>query len=325
MIGALAGMQTSVGRGRRAVHAAIAGLVAGTAALALAASAPAAQVTIERGQVRGEDRTARYWTPKRMARARPLPLLERGGQGAQRARAAARARRLDAPPFLSARVVDPLVPPYRTVGKLFGKVRGFGKFECSATVVEAPNRRVILTAGHCVKEPGFPFAKRLAFVPAYTDGDRPFGTFTWSQVRVPKQWLRANDSFDLATIRLRKRRRDGEKVADVTGASALGIAQPRDQVYGALGYPFRFDEGRFMWGCASEYAGDYPRRLPGGGPQPLGIGCDMRAGSSGGGWFTQSGLVAAVTSFTDRRDPDVLYGMHLGRKAAKLVRKSGRR
>lgn len=205
---------------------------ASTLALALPASAPANDDDVRARSAASVGAAAGYWTQERIARARPLGFVRSGSEAHLRR---LRARRF---PFTSAEVPDPTVFPNSTNGKLLGRLSGFGPFECSATVVDSASGRVILTAGHCVFDPLIGrFAKRLTFIPAYTDGAEPFGRWQWTELETTRQWVRrGNSNFDFATIVL-GRRGDGAAVEDVAGGLPLLANGPREQTYHAAGYP----------------------------------------------------------------------------------------
>lgn len=286
----------------------------GATALCLAlVSAPADAAVVARTAGSGEA-TARYWTAERMAAARPLSLARPGsGETASRAQP---------PPFESFAVPDPSAPPLPAHGKLFGVMSGLGGFECSATVVTSGTRSVVFTAGHCVYEPRSRVAaRRLAFVPAYDAGARPFGRWTASEARTTSEWMRKeNFDFDYATLTMRPR--DGRRIQDVVGGRPLATETPRDQIYNAIGYPSNFANAQRMWACRGGYAGDDPRPIPGG-PPPIGMGCDMTTGASGGGWVDDLGRLVSVSSFGYPRRPGFLYGPYLKPRAAALIARSG--
>ncbi len=290
-------------------------LVAGAGALLASPAISSAGVT--RSAAAGDP--AGYWTAERIERARPLDPVRVGGPGVARP---TRSRRV---PFTSGAVPDPTVFPSSANGKLLGRLRGFGPFQCSATVVDSPSGRVILTAGHCVYDPELArFAKRLTFIPAYSDGAAPFGSWAWSELETTRQWVRqANTNFDFATIVLR-RGGAGAVVEDTAGGLPLATNGPRGQTYRAVGYPGNRAGAERMWSCTSGYAGPDPRPFPRG-KAPIGIGCDMGPGASGGGWVDDAGRLVSVTSFGYREQPDILYGPYLGVKAARLVARAGSR
>ena len=89
---------------------------------------------------------------------------------------------------------------------------------------------------------------------------------------------------------------DGAPIEDVVGGRPLATNTPRDQIYNAIGYPVNLARAQLMWACRGGYAGDDPRPIPGG-PAPIGMGCDMKSGASGGGWVDDLGQLVSVTSF----------------------------
>jgi Trypsin-like peptidase domain len=257
----------------------------------------------------------RYWTPERIAKARPLTAV-RGAPGPALRRAP------QPPPFESFQVPDPLVPPLPTHGKVFGFLRGFGGYECSATVVGSAARTVVMTAGHCVYDPrSGTAASRILFIPAYADGSRPFGAWTAGDAHTTRPWIRQeNYDFDYATLTMR--RHNGQLIEDVVGARPLAVDTPREQTYNAYGYPANFARAQRMWTCRGPYAGDDPRPIPGG-PAPIGMGCDMKSGASGGGWIDDLGQLVSVSSFGYGARKGFLYGPYLTPRAARLVARSG--
>ncbi len=258
---------------------------------------------------------ARYWTAERMAKARPLTLV-RGAHGPVLKRAP------QPPPFESFQVPDPLAAPLPAHGKIFGFLPGFGGYECSGTVVDHPSRTVVMTAGHCLSDPRTrTLATRVVFIPSYTDGARPFGRWTAFDGRITREWFkRENYDFDYGTVALRPH--NGQRIEDVVGARPLAVNTPREQVYNAFGYPVNFARAQLMWTCRGPYAGDDPRPIPGG-PPPIGMGCDMKSGASGGGWVDDLGQLVSVTSFGYGARKGFLYGPYLTEKAARLVARSG--
>lgn len=297
---------------RRAIAAALGALIA------LPAAAPPAQASAPGLQVRslsapgGED----FWTQSRMEAARPLELVR--GAGAARLRP-----EQQAPDFLSAEVTTPTTAPNNTNGRLFGVLKGFGGFSCSATSLDSASGRVIFTAGHCVYDPRQSrFAKKVVFVPAYTDGEAPFGTWQAATLLTTRGWTRdSNSNFDFAAIELRPGPA-GETIEGTVGGRPLAVKSPVRQSYAAYGYPANLLEAERMWACGSAYAGRDPRpfRI---GAAPIAIGCDMTGGASGGGWIGESGALVSVSSFGYSRYPNLLFGPRLGAAASKLVKRAG--
>ena len=294
---------------RRRIAAITAGALVACAGASVPGGAGAAVVARSAGAG-----AARYWTAERMAHARPLTVVRHGSR--------ADFKRPQPPPFESFQVPDPTVAPLPAHGKVFGFLPGFGGFECSATVVDHPSRTVVMTAGHCVYDPrSRSAARRLSFVPAYEDGARPFGGWTVDVSRTTQGWIRKeNYDFDYATLTMRPH--EGQLIEDVVGGRPLATNTPRRQVYNAFGYPVNHARAQRMWTCRGPYAGDDPRPIPGG-PAPIGMGCDMTSGASGGGWVDDLGQLVSVTSFGYGARKGFLYGPYLTPKAARLVARSG--
>ena len=254
-----------------------------------------------------------------MATARPLELTQRDGDAAL-----GLGRRSHTVPYLSGPVPDPNRGPSPTFGKLFGKIRGSGATSARPRWSTQRQTARCFTAGHCVADPFIGrFASKLLFVPGYNRGSEPFGRFEGRVVLTTREWARtANSNFDYAALALRKRD-DGATVEAVTGAVAMAAKTPREGNYGAYGYPSNLDDGQALWGCGSGYAGDDPRPIRVG-PTPIGIGCNMKAGASGGGWLNAGGQLVSLTSFGYRKHPDLVYGPYLTNKATKLVARARR-
>ena len=329
------------------------------AAILLAALAPAAQAdsTVERSfSAKASEKTREYWTPARIRSAQPLDLGQSGAVDAggldPTPAAIPRAGGVDLsstiapsaprktyagvpkikpgerPPYSSGEV--PLESqttfPLSTNGLLVGKLPGFGNYSCSATVVSSESDSVLMTAGHCVYDFQVGFAKRVAFAPAYHRGDTPFGVWSASDLIATKQWKRQNYNYDYATVRLRKSR--GKAVGAVVGEQGVAFDQPRAQSFQAVGYPFNKGKAEEMWNCVGDFAGVDPRGDRTSGEADNAIGCDMKQGASGGGWFIVDSLggqyLNSVTSFGYKNFKKVIFGPYLTRKVTQVVRAADR-
>jgi V8-like Glu-specific endopeptidase len=268
-----------------------------SAGLAVPAAAPAADrvspaATVSSGEVQ---RVLDYWTPARMRAAQPLDA----------------ARGLLPDPFAHASfapVATPTTPPFTVNGRLVvrqGRAKGF----CSATAINSPTRRLVLTAGHCVNSGprgfrgGSVWSHYIEFVPAYSSGTAPFGVFVAHRkdVFAPKQWARfGNPNFDVGAI-LVTANAEGLNVADAVGGGVtIATDVSRRQEFQTFGYP---GKSTVMQGCASPYVGDdsVTYRIPG--PPTLAIRCHWAPGASGGGWLIENGTqLNGVTSYGKRRD-----------------------
>ncbi len=302
--------------GARAALVSLALVAAGLLALPLAASASDAQAK----------RVLDYWTPQRMREARPLDLVV-DGAGAARVRVGAPAPS-PAPAAASfVRVATPEVAPYSVNGRIFirrGNLAGF----CSGTAINSPTRQLVLTAGHCVNS-GHEGGRRtvwsnfLAFVPAYTGGVAPFGTFVGqgrSKTFAPKQWTKhGNPDFDLGAF-LVKPNAEGVNLADAVGGGATIVTGlPRAQKFLTFGYP---GETKWMQGCRSKYLGDDRLSFPFSGPPTMAIGCRWAPGASGGGWLIGDGTqINGVNSYLHLDSKKRTYGPYFAEETVgKLVR-----
>lgn len=232
-------------------------------------------------------RVRRYWTPARMASARPLDLV--AGHGGTRIRAGRPSPAAGAS-FLA--VTGPEEPPYSVEGRIFvkqGDLLGY----CSGTAINSPSRQLVLTAGHCVnngREGGRTiWSQYLEFVPAYTAGHSPFGAFVAKRgaVYAPRPWTRhGNNDFDIGAFLTHPNKR-GVNVADaVGGGAAIALDLPRPQQFQTFGYPGNVKR---MQGCRSPYIGEDRLSFPLPGPPTQGVGCHWAPGASGGGWLIEDG------------------------------------
>jgi V8-like Glu-specific endopeptidase len=244
------------------------------------------------------ERVAGYWTPERMRTAAPLDQAP----GDILARAS------------FAPVETPTAVPFTVNGRLFvrqGRKRGF----CSATAINSPTRRLVLTAAHCVNSGprsirgNSVWSRYAEFVPAYTNGTAPFGVFVArrNMVYAPRDWVRTgNPNFDIGAI-LVEANAEGVNVADAVGGGATILTdRGRRQEFQTFGYPGKTTS---MQGCTSPYVGDDPLtyRIPG--PPTIAIRCHWAPGASGGGWLTEGGTaINGVTSYGKRRDRVHTFG-----------------
>lgn len=275
-------------------------------ALALLALPAAASAGVSPAQ-----RVAEYWTPQRMAEARPLDLVL-GEDGAAQ-------RRFGRPEAAEAtasfkQVTTPDVPPYSFNGRIFlrvGRLKGY----CSGTAINSPTRQLVLTAGHCVNSGPQENGRRgiwsnyLAFVPAYTSGLAPFGVFVArsNQVYAPKQWVKTgNPDFDMGAF-LTKPNEEGVNLADAVGGGAtIMLNLPRAQQFFTFGYPGKVEQ---MQGCQSPYIGDDKLTFPFPGPPTMGIDCRWAPGASGGGWLIGDGTqINGVTAYLHVNDKKHTFG-----------------
>src|SRR4051812_34335111 len=267
----------------------------------------------------------RYWTATRMRAATALgpveadprapaagPLAPAGKPSRVAAAAGA--------PFNRYEVGDTTANPARTNGRVFFTL-GDSDYACSGTAVNSPDESVVFTAGHCVTDPdAAEWATNWTFIPGYKGGAEPFGEYVATQLVSPAGWSdNGYFSFDIGAAVVGKSAA-GLTLQDALGGAGRGLAfnQPRQQHFQSWGYPADdpFD-GERLYVCESAFAGDDPYPDPVG-PAGISIGCDMTAGSSGGGWIINGKYLNSVNSFGYDGMPNVMFGPYFGDAAKAL-------
>jgi hypothetical protein len=261
-----------------------------------------------------------FWTPSRIAAAKPLQL--RHSQFGQHAGSAF----LGGSTFGSnfELVSDPTTPEFRVHGLLVVARTIFGFGRCSGTAVDAPNRSLVITAAHCLDGSGR--RTRLAFVPAYRYGQRPFGVFPARWIGATRQWRGGFSSanFDIGAVVVGRNQR-GETLAQAVGGVEMAWNLKAKQTFDVHGYPAEepFD-GETQRLCRDvPFLGHDPTSFEFPGPLNLSNECDVTGGASGGGWMIRSGTTLnSVTSYGyfDSESPD--FGPYFGKEAARLYRRA---
>ncbi|MGL5929388.1 MAG: trypsin-like serine peptidase [Dermatophilaceae bacterium] len=268
---------------------------------------PAQLRTFER--TGGDPAVLAYWTPERMAKARPLDAPDDAKVVERTARALAKQAPESVKPAsstLKSRMKN-YPPPVTnfsvTNGKLF-----IGGYEsgswCSASAVNTPSRRVLITAGHCVHSgAGGAWHSNLVFVPGYNAfaADRdPVGMFQAYQLRTFNAWIDSSDlGRDVGYVTTFSGGDWGGTVVDTVGGHGLAYDGGTEFDTSIFGYPSNRDGGNVMWACwgvatDSSWWDNLSK-----------IGCNFGPGSSGGPWLWQydnstgQGYVRSVMSTID--------------------------
>jgi V8-like Glu-specific endopeptidase len=263
----------------------------------LSAPAQAAQTAETKAVQQSRAEVVQYWTAERMRNAVPLDVAAK----------AAGKKRL-AYPFTR---YEP-----GTYNPAHGKVffsDGAANYVCSGTALTSGNESVVWTAGHCVNEGPGGFYTNWAFVPAYKDGARPYGTWTARELLTTSAWGNGGDfGYDLGAAVVNTS--GGATLTDTVGSRGIAFNQAAEQHYGSHGYPAAppFSGGR-MFICEA----DLGTRDTSADPPTMGIGCDMTGGSSGGGWVVGNDVLS-VNSYGYTTQPNVMYGPYQGSVAQQL-------
>jgi len=276
-------------------------------------SAPA---SADSASVSASPRAAReYWTAARMRAAPALPeSRRRAGGPAAGASTAAEA------------IAEPTVPGTSQNGAVFIVTESGLRGRCSGTAVQAGNRSIVVTAGHCVHDFGHWLTGRWVFVPGYRYGERPLGTFAAEWLGTTPQWRKGeNGNFDVGMAVVSRNER-GQRLSDVVEADKIAWGLPRRQVFDVYGYPVEepFD-GATLQRCAqTPYEGHDFLSFLTSGPLDLAVDCNVTPGSSGGGWVIRGDTLNGVTSSGYSDDPKTTFGPYFGAAIGRLYREAER-
>lgn len=265
-------------------------------------SPPAQAVPPAKAKAVGQsrDEVVAYWTAERMRGAKPVERAKGGKQPQSRKQTY---------PFTR---YEPTTYPAMH-GKVFFTERGVN-YVCSGTALTSGNKSVVWTAGHCVNEGPGQFVTNWAFVPAYKDGARPYGTWAARTLLTTAPWQQSGDfGYDEGAAVVSKNAA-GQSLTDVVGGRGIAFNQAYEQRYLAHGYPAAapFTGGR-MYICDAPFG----TRDTSASPATIGIGCDMTGGSSGGGWVVGNNVLS-VTSYGYQSLKNVLFGPYQGSVAQQL-------
>ena len=225
------------------------------------------------------------------------------------------------PPFNQHEVLTPYTTyPYCTVGKVFFRQSG-GSWVASAASI---GNNGIFTAGHVVHAGNNQvsgWSTNMVFVPAYKDGAAPFGQFTVRQLFTRTGWYQNGNPGgfyeDMGAAILNPL--NGRTVSQVVGWLGFAWNFNRNQVWTSLGYPQGPPfTGQRMFQDTAPYASD--GTVPGS-PKPIGIGCSMTPGCSGGPWVLGLGstnYVNGLNSYRPNSQPLQIYSPYFGENARSL-------
>lgn len=182
--------------------------------------------------------------------------------------------------------------PYRIAGKLFAyNPVSRATLNCSASVIRP---RLVVTAGHCVYHAGPTsdegssnryFYTNLTFIPAYTNGSAPLGSWSYTWVIVSGTWAsgggKVPNAQDVAILETADK--NGVKISAYTGYFGYGTGGLSPNHLTIIGYPCNIDACRRM---QHTNAGSYAS----GGSNTVIYGSAMGGGASGGPWVQDFGI-----------------------------------
>jgi len=199
-----------------------------------------------------------------------------------------------------------------TAGRVFFTYGG-RQASCSGNAVTSANKSVVLTAGHCVKLDGA-WHTDWVFVPAYDNGNAPYGTWTAKSTMSTPQWVASEDiNYDVGAAVVNPL--DGQSLTDVVGGQGVAFNQDRGLDMFAFGWPAAEPyDGTTMIYCSGT---TFDALISTG----IGMTCDMTGGSSGGPWFldfdeaTGAGIQNSVNSYKINFIPTWMFGPYFGADA----------
>ncbi|MFJ8693603.1 trypsin-like serine peptidase [Streptomyces roseolilacinus] len=321
-------------RSPAAVLLATAALLAGAltaAAPAVAAPAPETGTAAAARVVPAAEQrdAAGFWTAERMRGATPLDLRPTPARlAALKAPEPGGETATVAPTAASADAVGPLAFPQaggawtgggavvKTSGRVFFTFQG-RTASCSGNAVTSQNQSTVITAGHCVKYQGS-WHTDWVFVPAYDNGQAPYGRWTATKTLTTPQWEASEDiNHDIGAAVVAPL--DGRKLTAVTGAQGIQFNGGYNKPMYAFGFPAAspYDGSKLVY-CSGNSSKDFLFS------QDHGLGCNMTGGSSGGPWFTGfseatgTGLQVSVNSFGYTFLPNRMFGPYFGNEAQAL-------
>ncbi|MFI6639340.1 trypsin-like serine peptidase [Streptomyces sp. NPDC050504] len=332
-------------RSRTALLAVGAALTAALATTAQAQAQPASQVRLPSAprtqpapEFRHEQPAEGFWTAARMRSAAPLDLPGTAAPDPRTAAAAPAARTTVAPTPAPAAATDaatratPFAFPQaggpwtgggavvKTSGRVFFTFNG-RTASCSGNAVTSQNASTVITAGHCVKYQGS-WHTNWVFVPAYDNGQAPYGQWSAAKTLATDQWAASEDiNYDVGAAVVAPL--NGQKLTAVVGAQGLEFNGAYNRPMYAFGFPAAspYDGTKLVY-CSGNTSKDFLFS------KDHGMGCNMTGGSSGGPWFTTfnestgTGLQASVNSFGYTFLPNRMFGPYFGNEAKALYEKA---
>jgi V8-like Glu-specific endopeptidase len=289
-----------------------------------AAAAPATTLHVAADTAAEANAVAAKWTPEAMRNAIPLDRLLPSVDVSKLTQDVAKGLSQVVAPSAG---VSPMAFPsggaawtgggkvVTTAGRVFFTYQG-RQASCSGNAVTSGNKSTVITAGHCVKLDGA-FHTNWAFVPAYNNGNAPYGTWTARATMATPQWVASEDiNYDVGAAVVNQL--NGQSLTDVVGGQGVAFNQARGQNMYAFGWPAAspYDGTRMIY-CSGRA---FNALISDG----LGMTCDMTGGSSGGPWFLQfseaagTGIVNSVNSYKINFIPTWMFGPYFGADAQNL-------
>ncbi|MFG2997539.1 trypsin-like serine peptidase [Streptomyces sp. NPDC048340] len=201
----------------------------------------------------------------------------------------------------------------KTSGRVFFTM-GDRTASCSGDSVTSANGSTVMTAGHCVKYQGA-WHTNWVFVPAYNNGNAPYGQWSATKTLATDQWAASEDmNMDVGLAVVAPL--NGQKLSQVVGAQGIAFNGGYNKKMYSFGFPAAapYDGTKLVY-CSGNSGKDFLLT------KDHSLACNMTGGSSGGPWFqdfneaTGLGTQVSVNSFGYTFLPNRMYGPYFGNEA----------
>ncbi|MFJ4324555.1 trypsin-like serine peptidase [Streptomyces tricolor] len=304
------------------------GLVQAGAADAAPSAPSAPPAATHTASATAQHKARAFWTAERMRSATPLDLLltEQAARSLRSPQAHGRPATVAPTPAALAAFPQAGGPwtgggaVVATSGRVFFTFQG-RTASCSGNAVTSQNASTVITAGHCVKYQGS-WHTNWVFVPAYADGNAPYGQWTAAKTLTTPQWEAGEDiNHDIGAAVVSPL--NGKTLTSVVGAQGIQFNGGYNKPMYAFGFPAASPyDGTKLIHCSGNSSKDFLFS------QDHSLGCNMTGGSSSGPWFTGfdeasgTGLQVSVNSFGYTFLPNRMFGPYFGDVAKALYDKA---
>ncbi|MGW4685217.1 peptidase [Streptomyces sp. NPDC004244] len=201
----------------------------------------------------------------------------------------------------------------KTSGRVFFTFGG-RTASCSGDSITSANGSTVITAGHCVKYQGA-WHTNWVFVPAYNNGNAPYGQWPATKTFATDQWAASEDmNMDVGLAVVAPQ--NGQKLSQVVGAQGILFNGGYNKRMYSFGFPAAspYDGTKLVY-CSGNSSKDFLLT------KDHSLACNMTGGSSGGPWFqdfnetTGLGTQVSVNSFGYTFLPNWMFGPYFGNEA----------
>jgi len=173
--------------------------------------------------------------------------------------------------------------PLRAVGKMYFSRNGVN-YEASAASVG--HRAVMTAAGNLHDIGGGVWSTNILFIPALREGWEPFGVWAWDGwAIVPTQWVNDADwCRDVGFFRVADQ--GGKTLSETVGHLGFAWDAGEERAWTVLGYPRNNWSGKVMVATDASFSrSDRPLTCLAASPSAVGIGSRQGMGTFGGPWI----------------------------------------